>query len=71
MSAEVSEKALPAGIEPDPPLEAERDEHETRLDYGHGGVPRIVIAAWVALLTAYVIYMAFYALPDLSSWGMP
>jgi hypothetical protein len=70
MSAEVSEKDLPAGAEPEP-LEAERDEHETRLSYGHGGVPWIVIAAWVGLLTAYVIYMASYALPDLSSWGMP
>lgn len=57
--------------EPSKDAFAERDDRETVLTYDKGGTPLYVIGAWVALIIAYVVYLAVYSLPDLQSWGGP
>jgi len=54
--------------EPPDIVEAERDDHETRMTFGPGKVPIYVVLAWAGLLVAYFIYMVAYALPDLKTW---
>ena len=47
----------------------ETDARETKMSFHHRGVPLYVAVVWVLFLASYVVYMIYYALPDLSAWG--
>lgn len=47
----------------------ESETGETEMTYGHGRMPWSVALVWVVFLSAFVWYMAYYALPDLRQWG--
>ena len=49
-------------------LFVERDDRETPLGYGDGGVPLYLAIAWAGFMVVYVAVMATVALPDLLSW---
>jgi hypothetical protein len=46
----------------------ERDDRETRMPMGEGGVPFYIAVAWVTFIVAYIIGMSLLALPDLRAW---
>jgi hypothetical protein len=46
----------------------ERDDAETPLPFGSGGVPLYIAVLWVGFVIAYVTVMSLLALPDLRAW---
>jgi len=55
------------GSEPEQPF-AERDDRETKLPFGSGGVPFYVAILWAGFIVTYVVVMALLSLPDLRAW---
>jgi hypothetical protein len=46
----------------------ERDDRETELGYGSGGVPFYVALAWVGIIVAYLVAVVWLILPDFFTW---
>ena len=50
-------------------VESGSDAAPTRMAYdAEGRAPWFVYAVWAVALTAYVLYMVTFALPDLRAW---
>jgi hypothetical protein len=64
MSDAASEHATPKAEEPF----VEREDGETVLPYGNGGVPVYIALLWVGFIIVYVVVMSLIALPDLRAW---
>jgi hypothetical protein len=50
------------------PAFVETDHQPTKLGYGEGGVPFYVAVIWVGYILAYILVMAYLALPDYRAW---
>jgi hypothetical protein len=62
-----SSAAVTAPVVEETPF-VERDDHETRMPMGSGGVPFYIGIAWVGFIIVYVVVMSIIALPDLRAW---
>ena len=62
-----SSESEPERLEDSPPF-VEDDGHQTRLPYGKGGLPLIIVMIWVGIVVAYPLVMWLRALPDLRRW---
>jgi hypothetical protein len=55
------------GFEPEDEF-VERDDRETHLPFGTGGVPFYIALVCVGFIVTYIVVMAVLALPDLRAW---
>jgi hypothetical protein len=50
------------------PAFEERDDAETRMPFGSGGVPFYISILWIGFVVVYITVMSLLALPDLRAW---
>ena len=49
----------------------ETEVSETKMTYGEGKLPWLVVAVWVCALSGLGVYLASYLIPELALWGRP